>query len=101
MNEYANQPIVLPVMKAHGVQFRFPNDPDLIAVNSDLIGAEKVRVDKMHPMVGATYSARMKPDDGESLIVLLLRCYLLRWCVKIVLTSAAAVTDVLLCVVLG
>mmetsp|Transcript_23812 Transcript_23812/g.40539 ORF Transcript_23812/g.40539 Transcript_23812/m.40539 type:complete len:80 (-) Transcript_23812:199-438(-) len=54
MNEYANQPIVLPVIKAHGVQFRLPKEPDLMAVNSDLIGAEKVRVDKMHPMVGAT-----------------------------------------------
>mmetsp|Transcript_28650 Transcript_28650/g.42748 ORF Transcript_28650/g.42748 Transcript_28650/m.42748 type:complete len:80 (-) Transcript_28650:157-396(-) len=54
MNEYANQPIVLPVIKAHGVQFRLPNEPDLMAVNSDLIGAEKVRVDKMHPIVGAT-----------------------------------------------
>mmetsp|Transcript_23434 Transcript_23434/g.35302 ORF Transcript_23434/g.35302 Transcript_23434/m.35302 type:complete len:80 (-) Transcript_23434:224-463(-) len=54
MNEYANQPIVFPVINAHGVQFRLPNDPDLMAVNSDLIGAEKVRVDKMHPMVGAT-----------------------------------------------
>ena len=54
INEYANHPIVLPVIKAHGVGLMLPNEPDLIAVKSDLIGAEKVSVYKMHPMVGAT-----------------------------------------------
>ena len=54
IKEYANQPIVLPVINAHGVGFRLPKEPALIAAKSDLIGAEKVSVDNMHPMVGAT-----------------------------------------------
>jgi hypothetical protein len=44
----------LPVMNAHGVGFRFPNEPSLIDVFSALIGAAHVSVDRMTPIVGHT-----------------------------------------------
>ena len=44
----------LPVMNAHGVGFRFPNEPSLIDDFSALIGAAHVSVDRMTPIVGHT-----------------------------------------------
>ena len=54
MKEYASQPMVLPNIKAHGVGLRMPKLPDFMADNKDLIGAENVSVESMHPMEGAT-----------------------------------------------
>jgi hypothetical protein len=42
----------IPVMNAHGVGLRIPNDPSLVQDFSDRMGAEKVNVDRMAPMVG-------------------------------------------------
>jgi hypothetical protein len=39
-------------MNAHGVGLRIPNDPSLVQDFSDRMGAEKVNVDRMAPMVG-------------------------------------------------
>ena len=64
MKEYASHPIVLPVMKAQGVGFRLPREPNSMADNSDLIGAANVSVDKTHPIEGAINSSRMNAKDG-------------------------------------
>mmetsp|Transcript_30286 Transcript_30286/g.55938 ORF Transcript_30286/g.55938 Transcript_30286/m.55938 type:complete len:104 (-) Transcript_30286:93-404(-) len=64
INEYANQPIVFPVMNAHGVGLRFPNEPLFMEDFSDFIGAANAHVDRMAPIVGHTYSAIIKTTEG-------------------------------------
>ena len=54
----------LPVINAQGVGFKLPNEPLFIEDLSDFIGAEKVSVDIIAPIVGATYSAATKAVDG-------------------------------------
>lgn len=44
----------LPVMNAHGVGFRLPNEPFFMHDFSACIGAENVNVDRMAPIVGHT-----------------------------------------------
>lgn len=43
-----------PVMNAHGVGFRFPNEPSIIDDLSVRIGAAKASVDRIAPIVGQT-----------------------------------------------
>ena len=43
-----------PVINIHGVGLRLPKLPLFIADCNDLIGAMKVKVDMIHPMVGQT-----------------------------------------------
>lgn len=41
-------------MNAHGVGFRLPKDPFFIQDFNDLMGAEKVSVERIAPIVGHT-----------------------------------------------
>ena len=47
-------PHYLPVMNAHGVGVRSPNEPFFMQDLSDWMGAENVNVARMAPIVGHT-----------------------------------------------